>query len=94
MEKNHVNNDNHSNYFNQKEHKRQQRKIERQIEQCETRIETFETQITDIDEQLTQPEVFNNPQKSHELSQIKSDTEQKLEQTLIEWEELQEMLLN
>ena len=94
LEKNHVNNDNHSNYFNQKEHKRQQRKIERQIEQCETRIETFETQITDIDEQLTQPEVFNNPQKSHELSQIKSDTEQKLEQTLIEWEELQEMLLN
>ncbi|MDU6092517.1 MAG: ABC-F type ribosomal protection protein, partial [Staphylococcus lugdunensis] len=86
LEKNHVNNDNHSNYFNQKEHKRQQRKIERQIEQCETRIETFETQITDIDEQLTQPEVFNNPQKSHELSQIKSDTEQKLEQTLIEWE--------
>ena len=55
---NHVNNDNHSNYFNQKEHKRQQRKIERQIEQCETRIETFETQITDIDEQLTQPEVL------------------------------------
>lgn len=94
LEKNHVNNDNHSNYFNQKEHKRQQRKIERQIEQCETRIETFETQITDIDEQLTQPEVFNNPQKSHELSQIKSDTEQKLEQTLIEWEELQEILLN
>ncbi|OHS15511.1 ABC transporter ATP-binding protein [Staphylococcus sp. HMSC74F12] len=94
LEKSHVNNDNHSNYFNQKEHKRQQRKIERQIEQCETRIETFETQITDIDEQLTQPEVFNNPQKSHELSQIKSDTEQKLEQTLIEWEELQEMLLN
>ncbi|MCJ1655959.1 ABC-F family ATP-binding cassette domain-containing protein [Staphylococcus sp. NRL 16/872] len=81
-----------SSYDNQKQQRREQRKLERQIEQCEEKIEQFENDITHIDEQLTQPEIFNDPIKASELANEKMETEQKLEQVMIEWEELQEML--
>ena len=81
-----------SSYMNQKQQKRDQRKIERQIEQCEAKIEAFETHISYIEEQLTQPEVFNDPIKAAELAEEKNETEQKLEQVMFEWEELQEKL--
>ena len=81
-----------SSYDNQKQQRREQRKLERQIEQCEEKIEQYENDITHIDEQLTQPEIFNDPIKAAELANEKTETEQKLEQVMIEWEELQEML--
>lgn len=79
-------------YQDQKEHRRNQRKLERQIEACETNIEAIEEQISEIDTQLTQPEVFNDPQKSYDLVQQKNELEHQLEQTMLEWEELQQML--
>ncbi|BAW90356.1 ABC-F family ATP-binding cassette domain-containing protein [Staphylococcus capitis] len=79
-------------YSSQKQQKSHQRKIERQIEQCETKIEEFETHISYIETQLTQPEVFNDPMKAAELAEEKNNTEQKLEQVMLEWEELQEKL--
>ncbi|MDZ5507518.1 ABC-F family ATP-binding cassette domain-containing protein [Staphylococcus capitis] len=79
-------------YSSQKQQKSHQRKIERQIEQCETKIEEFETHISYIETQLTQPEVFNDPIKAAELAEEKNNTEQKLEQVMLEWEELQEKL--
>lgn len=79
-------------YLSQKQQKSHQRKIERQIEQCETKIEEFETHISYIETQLTQPEVFNDPMKAAELAEEKNNTEQKLEQVMLEWEELQEKL--
>lgn len=81
-----------SSYSTQKQQKSQQRKIERQIEQCEAKIEEFETHISYIETQLTQPEVFNDPIKAAELAEEKNNTEQKLEQVMLEWEELQEKL--
>ncbi|RYL10363.1 ABC-F family ATP-binding cassette domain-containing protein [Staphylococcus sp. RIT622] len=81
-----------SSYSTQKQQKSQQRKIERQIEQCEAKIEEFETHISYIETQLTQPEVFNDPIKAVELAEKKNNTEQKLEQVMLEWEELQEKL--
>lgn len=81
-----------SSYDNQKQQRREQRKLERQIEQCEEKIEQYENDITHIDEQLTQPEIFNDPIKASELANEKAETEQKLEQVMMEWEELQEML--
>ncbi|MFF5514986.1 ABC-F family ATP-binding cassette domain-containing protein [Staphylococcus capitis] len=81
-----------SSYSSQKQQKSHQRKIERQIEQCETKIEEFETHISYIETQLTQPEVFNDPMKAAELAKEKNNTEQKLEQVMLEWEELQEKL--
>lgn len=81
-----------SSYSTQKQQKSQQRKIERLIEQCEAKIEEFETHISYIETQLTQPEVFNDPIKAAELAEKKNNTEQKLEQVMLEWEELQEKL--
>lgn len=83
---------NSSSYVNQKQQKRDQRKIERQIEQREAQIEEYENHITYLEEQLTQPEVFNNPIKAAVYADQKTQTEHKLEQTMKEWEELQEKL--
>ncbi|QQT11825.1 ABC-F family ATP-binding cassette domain-containing protein [Staphylococcus pasteuri] len=79
-------------YDDQKQHRREQRKIEREIEQREQIIESCETKIESIDNELMQPEVYSNPVKANELAELKSNTEQELEQAMIEWEELQEKL--
>lgn len=79
-------------YDDQKQRRREQRKIEREIEQREQIIESCETKIEYIDNELMQPEVYSNPVKANELAELKSNTEQELEQAMIEWEELQEKL--
>lgn len=81
-----------SSYENQKQRRREQRKIEREIEQREAIIESCEAKIEDIDYQLTQPDVYSDPIKSNELAELKSNTEQELEQAMMGWEELQEKL--
>lgn len=81
-----------SSYENQKQRRREQRKIEREIEQREAIIKSCEAKIEDIDYQLTQPDVYSDPIKSNELAELKSNTEQELEQAMMEWEELQEKL--
>lgn len=86
------NNQSTNTYHTQKQQRREQRKLERQIEDCEVKIEELETSISEINEQLTLPEVFNNPEKAATLAQQKEQTEQKLEQIMVEWEELQEKL--
>lgn len=83
-------NENVNTYDSQKKQRREQRKLERLIENCEAKIETFENEIARIDEQLTQPDVFNNPDKASSLANQKLETEQKLEQVMLEWENLQE----
>ncbi|MCE5097961.1 ribosomal protection-like ABC-F family protein [Staphylococcus devriesei] len=79
-------------YDTQKQQRREQRRLERQIEQCETKIEEYEEYISQIDELLTQPEVFNDPQKSAEYANQKQENEHRLEQVMAEWEKLQEKL--
>ncbi|MFI9033255.1 ribosomal protection-like ABC-F family protein [Staphylococcus pasteuri] len=76
-------------YDDQKQRRREQRKIEREIEQREQIIESCETKIESIDNELMQPEIYSNPVKANELAELKSNTEQELEQAMIEWEELQ-----
>lgn len=80
-------------YIDQKAQKRKQRQIERQIETCEADIEQFEAQINEINEQLTLPDVYSNPEKANDLAISKQHTEQKLEQVMSEWAELQEKLI-
>ncbi|MEB8090484.1 ABC-F family ATP-binding cassette domain-containing protein [Staphylococcus saprophyticus] len=80
-------------YIDQKAQKREQRQIERQIETCEADIEQFEAQINEINEQLTLPDVYSNPEKANDLAISKQHTEQKLEQVMSEWAELQEKLI-
>ncbi len=83
-------NENVNTYDSQKQQRREQRKLERLIENCEAKIEAFENEIARIDEQLTQPDVFNNPEKASSLANQKLETEQMLEQVMLEWENLQE----
>ena len=80
-------------YIDQKAQKREQRQIERQIETCEADIEQFEAQINEINEQLILPAVYSNPEKANDLAISKQHTEQKLEQVMSEWAELQEKLI-
>ncbi|MGY5435844.1 ribosomal protection-like ABC-F family protein [Staphylococcus xylosus] len=80
-------------YSDQKQQKREQRQIERQIETCELNIETFEEEINDINHQLTLPDVYSDPEKVNSLAVSKSEIEQKLEQVMAEWAELQEKLI-
>lgn len=80
-------------YIDQKQQKREQRQIERQIETCELNIETFEEEINDIDHQLTLPDIYSDPEKANSLAVSKSEIEQKLEQVMAEWAELQEKLI-
>lgn len=80
-------------YIDQKAQKSKQRQIERQIETCEADIEQFEAQINEINEQLTLPDVYSNPEKANDLAISKQHTEQKLEQVMSEWAELQEKLI-
>ncbi|MDY5060097.1 ABC-F family ATP-binding cassette domain-containing protein [Staphylococcus simulans] len=85
--------DNTNSYENQKAQRREQRQLERQIENCEAEIERFEEQIETIDHQLTQPEVFNDPEKSAQLAEEKETIEQQLEHVMETWEELQEKMI-
>lgn len=80
-------------YIDQKQQKREQRQIERQIETCELNIETFEEEINDINHQLTLPDIYSDPEKANSLAVSKSEIEQKLEQVIAEWAELQEKLI-
>ena len=80
-------------YIDQKQQKREQRQIERQIETCELNIETFEEEINDINHQLTLPDIYSDPEKANSLAVSKSEIEQKLEQVMAEWAELQEKLI-
>lgn len=88
-----VNASQNHNYVDQKQQKREQRQVERKIEQCETNIEIYEREINNINEQLTQPDVYSNPEKANDLAIEKETAEQKLEQVMDEWAELQEMLI-
>ncbi|MDW8547253.1 ABC-F family ATP-binding cassette domain-containing protein [Staphylococcus pseudoxylosus] len=80
-------------YVDQKQQKREQRQIERQIETCELNIETYEEEINNINHQLTLPDVYSDPEKANALAISKSEIEQKLEQVMAEWAELQEKLI-
>ena len=82
-----------NNYFDQKLQKREQRQIERQIEQVEADIENYESKIGEINEQLTLPDIYSNPEEASRLAKEKEESEQKLEQVMSKWTELQEKLI-
>lgn len=72
-------------YAKHKEASKERRKKERALKQLEEAIETYEEQIADVELQLTQPEVFNDSQKSYELHQKLVSIQEQAEQALDEW---------
>ncbi|MGK0555322.1 ABC-F family ATP-binding cassette domain-containing protein [Macrococcus capreoli] len=73
---------------------KERRKLMRQLESTEKEIQDTEAQIASIEEQLTQPEVYNDHEKSNELNQALIALNQKLEQMVEQWTELELALEN
>ncbi|SDY07600.1 ABC-F family ATP-binding cassette domain-containing protein [Salimicrobium album] len=69
--------------------KREERKRLRRIEEIETEIESWEQKISDNDDELCKPEVYQDSEKSGELTEENRQAEQKIEALMEEWEELQ-----
>ncbi|MFC4025480.1 ABC-F family ATP-binding cassette domain-containing protein [Oceanobacillus longus] len=78
-----------------KEGKQQQsekRKTERRIAELEEMIERLELEISEMEEEMTKPEVYQDHEKSLELTHKVSSTKQEAEQLMEEWTSLQENL--
>lgn len=79
-------------YINQKQQKKEKRKLERQLEEVENNISEYESLIEDYEYQLTLPEIFNDIEKSKEINKQRIDTEHLLEESMNNWEEIQNQL--
>lgn len=77
-----------------KANQKERRKLERQLESTEKDIQHLESQISSIEERLTQPEVFNDHEKSHALNEELITLNQTLEQKVEQWTELELTLEN
>ncbi|WP_067725010.1 ABC-F family ATP-binding cassette domain-containing protein [Oceanobacillus damuensis] len=76
-----------------KEGKQQQsekRKIQRRITELEETIDRLESEISQMEEEMTKPEVYQDHEKSLELTDKVSSTKQEVEQMMEEWTSLQE----
>lgn len=79
-------------YINQKQQKKEKRKLERQLEEIESNISEYESLIEDYEYQLTLPEVFSDIEKSNQINKQRIDTEHLLEESMNNWEEIQNQL--
>lgn len=75
-----------------KRKEREQREIEKKTrikrQNIEKEIEEIEAKIEELDLLMCQEEVYSNPEKSKEVSQNKSNLEEKLNNLYEEWEQL------
>ena len=75
----------------EKRKEREQREIEKKArvkrQNLEKEIEEVELKIEELDVLMCQEEVYSNPEKAKEVSQNKSDLEDRLSQLYEEWEE-------
>ena len=76
----------------EKRKEREQREIEKKArikrQNIEKEIEEIEGKIEELDLLMCQEEVYSNPEKSKEVSQNKSNLEEKLNNLYEEWEQL------
>lgn len=68
----------------------EKRKIQRRITELEETIDRLESEISGMEEEMTKPEVYQDHEKSLELTQKVSSTKQEVEQMMEEWTSLQE----
>ncbi len=76
-------------FQNDKQAKKEERKRLRRIEEIEGQIEAYEQQIEEIEHELSQPDVFQDYEKSQELNQKLEEANEGLESLMEEWEGLQ-----
>lgn len=73
-----------------KEAKREERKRNRRIAEIEARIEELEAQLEENDELLCDPEVYQDHERSLELTESNEQLNKELEALMEEWESLHE----
>ncbi|WP_200416454.1 ABC-F family ATP-binding cassette domain-containing protein [Virgibacillus salexigens] len=78
------------NYQQEKQLQREQRKKERRITELESNIERLEAEIQKLEEKMTDPTVYQDHQKSLELTQKATKQKQHMEDLMEEWAALQE----
>ena len=72
----------------EKEQREKEKKNRNKIKNIEKEIEEIEEKIAELDNLLCQEEVYSNPEKSMEVSQEKTNFEDKLSSLYEAWEEL------
>lgn len=75
-------------YEERRKKQRNERRRKRQIKELENKISSLENQLQDIEEQLISPEVFQDYEKTYELSQRAEEIKNELSQLMDQWAEL------
>ncbi|ENH96408.1 ABC-type transport system ATP-binding protein [Gracilibacillus halophilus YIM-C55.5] len=81
-----------SDFEKDKERKKEHRKKQRRIEDIEAKIEDIESRLEEIDQQLCDPNIYQDHEKSLELTTESDELHQQMDAFLEEWETLQEEL--
>ncbi|WP_046176608.1 ABC-F family ATP-binding cassette domain-containing protein [Domibacillus indicus] len=76
-------------YKSDKEQRKKERQKARRIEEIEAEITKQEEKITEAEELLCLPEIYEDHEQSLKLQQQLDEANQKIEQLMEEWEELQ-----
>ncbi len=71
-----------------KANKREERKRQRRITEIEQQIEEIESKIEEVDSLLCDPEVYQDHEKSLELTESNQSYQQQIETLMEEWEQL------
>ncbi|WP_010651729.1 ABC-F family ATP-binding cassette domain-containing protein [Oceanobacillus massiliensis] len=68
----------------------EKRKIQRRITELEENIEVLELEVSSLEEEMTKPEIYQDHEKSLELTQKVSDRKLEIEQLMDQWTTLQD----
>ena len=79
-------------YKKEKEKATDLKKLKKSIADTEKEIEAMEARLAEIDEALCREEVYSDPEASLQCAAEKKDMEEKLEQTMENWEKLHSAL--
>lgn len=77
----------------QKAKQRQERRVKREIKSLEEKIEELENELTKLEKIMTEPDFFQDPEKSQTYTMEHENIQTQLDQTYEEWESIIEEYL-
>ncbi|GAA0431955.1 ABC-F family ATP-binding cassette domain-containing protein [Lentibacillus halophilus] len=77
-------------FHENKQEQREQRKIQRRIDELEEHIEQHEAKLTHLEQKMTEPEIYEDHEKASELTEETKQVKQKIDSLMDEWTKLQE----
>lgn len=84
-----VENNNQRSFQEEKAFQREKRRVEREIAKIITEIDEYEASLAALENELTKPEVFQDHEKSLELSNEADEIRENIDQLMDRWIELQ-----